>query len=85
MKKVIEALITYLVDNVEQLSRKKFSGVHKVKEKGKAVYRVHKGDVLPKFIDTFDEDGVMIWVVENCTFSKYVKFDSYTYWFTIEN
>ena len=88
MKKAILAIMTYLVDNVEVLSKDKFSGVHLVNDflgSGEDAYRVHVDAFIPKLFVHFTQVNKAIEaIVKVKTFSRGVEWDAQALWLTID-
>jgi hypothetical protein len=88
MRKTILAMITYLVEHREELSKSKFSGVHFITDfegTGKDVYRVHKHAFMPQVLcASKDIDADISLVVGRTEFECDVKWDFQSFWLTIE-
>jgi hypothetical protein len=93
MRTAITALLVHLVDNVEALSKNKWSGVHFVKNGDiffVDVYRVHASSFIPHTLSCGyyqngeDFNKVIADIVKGGNFSKHVDWDAPSMWITIQ-
>jgi hypothetical protein len=77
----IVALMTFLYENREELSKDKFSGMHKVDD----VYRIHKSSFVPKLLNSraVDVDRTIAAVADIYFHNKGLEWDQSSYWITI--
>lgn len=74
-------LMTYLYENREELSKDRFSGMHKVDN----VYRMHKSSFVPRVLDRClaDVDRTIASVADIYFHNKGLVWDAQSYWITI--
>ncbi len=77
----IVALMTYLYENREELSKDKYSGMHKVDN----VYRMHKSAFVPQILNSrlTDVDNSIAAVADIYFHNKGMTWDAASYWITI--
>lgn len=87
METVLKVILTNIVDNVEELSNSKFSGVH---DNG-TNFRVHLGAFVPVYLQgklkvalsSIDSAKVIGEIISTTKFNRNVEWDSQSLWVTI--
>jgi hypothetical protein len=79
MKTVLTQSLNFLVDNVESLSKSKFSGVH---DNG-TNFRVHESSIIPGYLNTRDTSKVLGEIISTTKFNRKVEWDAQSLWITI--
>ena len=79
----LKSIILYLVDNAEQLSKDKFSGVHDVDD---TRYTVHEDSFVPRVLMKTCTNNIIkktVYSIIDDNVVDIVRFDALTGWLTI--
>lgn len=82
---VIRDILAFVVHNADKLSKNKFTGVTFVEDW--QCYRIHKGHLLPTFLNNLDYSDGVVESIMKCVNSEeffgLVDYDKLTGWFSI--
>jgi hypothetical protein len=85
MKTAIKSILTYLIDNVEELSKNHYASVHFIERGLNGLYRVHIHHVIPNIIaaDCSDDHIDTISEVVRDLHNPNIIWDDQSLWLTI--
>jgi hypothetical protein len=87
LEKFITDTVSFLVENAEDLSTRRWSNMHKIENyvgSGKTVYRIHESYAFPQMIQMEFNGDVVVEICNNFNENNSpIEYDRGSMWFTI--